>query len=190
MIVSHDHKAVFLHNPKCGGNTIRALLTEYGFEVPEFGDWPKQPGVVDFHRSIVPSTLSDYLVITSCRHPFPRYVSEWAYGVTHPEHHIYQQFGPSVSFRTIALSNRRFHPLQVTYTSVADIVIRLDDLDEDFHSLPFVKRRHTIPGCNASVHQNWRTYYDSELADAVYQKFQEDFDALRYDPDVENCLCR
>jgi hypothetical protein len=64
MIISHEHKLLFLSSPKCGTHSGYQLLLSYGGETIE-----AQHGV------IVPDEYKDYFIFTFVRNPYDRVAS-------------------------------------------------------------------------------------------------------------------
>lgn len=87
MMVSHKHRAIFLHVPKCGGTTLTRELDKLGFEkmhlqVPDGTDddatGAYRLGVARRARRIVaPEVWHSYLKFSFVRNPFSRLVSCW-----------------------------------------------------------------------------------------------------------------
>ena len=90
-MISSNYKFIFIHNPKCGGTTIRNYIRPYC-------NWRSVPKRLEnlkevrlFHHShpkkvkkvleeYTEEKFSDYTVFTTVRNPWDRMVSWWAYG--------------------------------------------------------------------------------------------------------------
>ena len=80
-MISHHHKCIFVHVPKCGGTSIEAYLREHAAAL---GHRP-EPGLdVTLRREGLVQVLNqhpDYRVFAFVRHPFDRLVSTWKHGL-------------------------------------------------------------------------------------------------------------
>jgi len=80
-MISHVHKCIFIHVPKCGGTSIEAYLREHAAAI---GHLP-EPGLdVTLRREGLAEVLNrhqDYCAFAFVRHPFDRLVSTWLHGV-------------------------------------------------------------------------------------------------------------
>jgi len=80
-MISHVHKCIFIHVPKCGGTSIEAYLREHAGAL---GHLP-EPGLdVTIRREGLAQVLNrhpDYFVFTFVRHPFDRLVSTWRHSL-------------------------------------------------------------------------------------------------------------
>lgn len=87
-MISHAHKCIFIHVPKCGGTSIEAYLREHAAAL---GHLP-EPGLdLTLRREGLAEVLNrhpDYFVFSFVRHPFDRLVSTWLHGLrgTGPYH--------------------------------------------------------------------------------------------------------
>jgi chondroitin 4-sulfotransferase 11 len=69
---------------------------------------------------------------------------------------------------------------------IVDFVGRFDNIEEDFKKVQLmngVKEKDLIslPHLNKSKHDFWKTYYNDDLAEIVYEKWEEDFINLKFD---------
>lgn len=80
-MISHVHKCIFLHVPKCGGTSIESYLREHASAL---GHLP-EPGLdLTLRREGLAQVLNrypDYFVFTFVRHPFDRLVSTWRHSL-------------------------------------------------------------------------------------------------------------
>ena len=80
-MISHVHKCIFIHVPKCGGTSIEFYLREHAAAL---GHLP-EPGLdLTLRRKGLAQVLNrhpDYFVFTFVRHPFDRLVSTWRHSL-------------------------------------------------------------------------------------------------------------
>jgi len=80
-MISHVHKCIFIHVPKCGGTSIECYLREHASAL---GHLP-EPGLdLTLRREGLAQVLNrhpDYFVFTFVRHPLDRLVSTWRHSL-------------------------------------------------------------------------------------------------------------
>jgi len=80
-MISHVHRCIFIHVPKCGGTSIEAYLRAHASAL---GHLP-EPGLdVTMRREGLTQVLNrypDYFLFSFVRHPFDRLVSTWMHGL-------------------------------------------------------------------------------------------------------------
>ena len=80
-MISHVHKCIFIHVPKCGGTSLEAYLREHASAL---GHLP-EPGLdLTLRREGLAQVLNRhpaYFVFTFVRHPFDRLVSTWRHSL-------------------------------------------------------------------------------------------------------------
>jgi chondroitin 4-sulfotransferase 11 len=69
---------------------------------------------------------------------------------------------------------------------IIDFVGRFDNLEEDFKKIQLIngtkeKNLLTLPHLNKSKHDFWKTYYNDEMAEIIYEKWKDDFVNLNFD---------
>lgn len=69
---------------------------------------------------------------------------------------------------------------------IIDFVGRFDNLEEDFKKIQLIngikeENLLTLPHLNKSKHDFWKTYYNDEMAEIVYEKWKDDFVNLNFD---------
>lgn len=80
-MISHTHRCIFIHVPKCGGTSMEAYLHEHAAATgadPEIGVGRR------IRREFLAETLNrhpDHFVFAFVRNPFDRIVSTWLHGL-------------------------------------------------------------------------------------------------------------
>ncbi len=209
MIISHKHKFIFFAVPKTATHTIRqALRTHLGEN-----DWEQQvlfgkqsipipeiAAIVHGHiscRQLRPAldknSWDEYLKFAFVRNPYDRFVSTCAF--LNRENGNYA--GNEMQFMKQALQRERFRQriLAVPQSQLlldnngelaVDYVGRFEELQSSYDE---VCRRISIPtekleSKNRSKHNNYSTYYDAELQQAVAEFYELDFKLFGYNPDM------
>lgn len=197
MMMSHEHKAIFLHAPKTGGSTIRHVLWEqFGFVRP--------PGLTDWHTPFIPTSRDDgilgyggydgWFLFGSVRNPYARLVSLFGHLVEEMDSPTWQIWwrlagGVTEDFSEFARGLLRNgppaeFPPQCCVLRACSVVLRQEHLEEDFNGLPFVHSPVTLPRLNAREHAPWPSYYTAETANLVTRWYGGDFIRYGYSFDV------
>ena len=77
-MISHTHKFIFIHIPKCGGTSIESMLRPYSVVPPTGGKFAKSTknirnkGLFDLCKE-----FPDYLKFAYARDPIDRFISTW-----------------------------------------------------------------------------------------------------------------
>jgi hypothetical protein len=207
MIFSESRQFVFFAVPKTGTHAVRAALRPH----LSTSDWEQQlrygqqlsplPKVAEINHGHVSyrqlsdavgeGTLQTLFSFAFTRHPFDRFVSVCAFlARTDPS---YDQ--DPIAWMKRALLRPQFcervlvapqHALLSDDTGavVLDFVGRYESLQADFNAvcdrlaLPNV----TLPHRNRSEHDAYQNLLDNELADALWQRYEQDFVAFNYSP--------
>lgn len=80
-MISHVHRCIFIHVPKCGGTSIEAHLREHAAAL---GGTPEPGKGWAFRRERLAEALNqhrDYFAFAFVRHPFDRLLSTWLHGL-------------------------------------------------------------------------------------------------------------
>lgn len=179
-------KLIFVHVPKTAGTSIWTLL--------------KNQGLIDRgveHKKLSEYDTTDAITVGSCRNPFDRLVSVWAYmlaggnGVddTEGQEATPEDFGDFVR-RYLRdgepYPKREFLTPQVEYLfdgdKRVDELIRFEWLGLDWAKFSYRARLPAfLPRTRKSEHKNWRQYYDDELRGIVRGYYADDFERLGYE---------
>lgn len=170
--ISHQHRTIFLHNPKAAGVSIISALQKHGFvRAWHDPDWETDPWE---HWYEVPSRYSGYHVFSVCRNPYDRFVSLWKFRIDRSK-----VVDPSVGladFDPAASDWGVTGQFQYHYIERSNECI-------DFDSLPAVLRVNglelPLERLNATPHLPWRRYYDQSTAERCFSIYERDFSAIR-----------
>ena len=184
-MISHKHKFIFIHIPKCGGHTIETVFNAWGdrdkFFVGRSRQHWKLKKILDHHPN-----CKKYFRFTFVRNPFSRLVSEYHY--TKLEASAF-----SLSFKDFCLDldknlneyAYKFHNLTLCdYLNdyPIDFIGRLENFQEDFNlvcgkiGIP----KQQLPHKNATKHKHYTEYYDDETKQIVAEKYAKDIEYFGY----------
>ena len=190
MIVSARHKFCFVSTPKCGTNSLYAVLEE------RFGGVRQRPG---FHRNIVPKSAAGFFRWTVVRNPFARAVSNWWSTVKNPanrrvalaelrtvkgqtDFEVFMEWmieGPAESLACRCLRQNMTDWLRPAEPFQA--VLHLERLEEEVLDLPFWKPA-PLPHQNRSDGRSpWRTFITEKARDLVLVWAGPDFERFGYE---------
>ena len=194
MVISDEYKYVFISTPKTGTHTFYKMLPE------EFAG-KRQQGA--YHRRDLPRKIEGYTVFSTVRNPYERLVALWNSLLhTKPDPHAYRDTWLSVVKRDdfltfckyVAANHHRIEmnpdlrmpnllvPQNRWYRGMpADVIpLHLENLDEEFHALPFVDKRVTIPHELKRDHASWDEIKTDELIHYANIWAGDDFERFGY----------
>ncbi|MFT4047460.1 MAG: sulfotransferase family 2 domain-containing protein [Solimonas sp.] len=187
-------QAIFIHIPKCAGNSVKRVI--YGKERFAHRD------VRDLQRMFSPQDFSRYLKFTVVRNPWDRVVSAWHYLRSQDcppgdqqwaAQHLspYADFGDFVRnglWRPEIRAKHHFRP-QVSYLRLpgqnellVDHICRVETLQQDLDKVLVALGLPKAPlnRDNASIHHDYRAYYDEQTRAIVAEHYREDIAAFGY----------
>jgi hypothetical protein len=199
-MISHKHRAIFVHIQKTGGNSVSAALGEHD-SPPE-----KHRTALELQAFYGENTWRDYYKFSFVRDPWDRMVSWWSMiDGARPAFEAGKTFN---RFQTFILMNARtfdeflircdeevddfdgrkwIYRNQVDYLIdgdgkvMVDFVGRFETIKDDF-SVVARKLGMSIdlPHVNRSGHRHYTDYYTPSLADIVRKRFARDIKAFGY----------
>jgi hypothetical protein len=206
-MISHKHKFIFIHIPKCGGTSIeRALLREHGLagsltkdQKKEFGLYYAHNGIHVQHQKI--DEYDDiyekkYFTFAFVRNPWEKLLSEYFYILENKSNSDFYSKFPS--FKHFVLHDgieERFYRnyahdipqidfiLNIKKNKLTNFVGRLESLQQDFDfvcdriGIP----RQQLPHKNKSKHKHYTEYYDEETKSIVAEKYAKDIEYFGYE---------
>ena len=205
MIVSHQHRYIFVAMPKTGTHSVRQALREHlgpddieqvGLFVNKRFPYDDLAKVHHGHFSVreVRPYLGDdvcdaYLKFSFVRNPFDRFVSYCAFMTR--QHGAFER-DPQGTMRRILFEVRpmdhvHFQPQHTLLVDAdgkleMDIVGRVETMQESYDA---ICARIGIPGralekVNASRRGDYRQYYDQALIDGVAELYRRDLELFDY----------
>lgn len=206
-MISHQHKTVFVHIPKCGGQSIEfAFLNDLGLrwreraallmranDVPTLGP-PRLSHLLarDYvaHHYLSPELFESYFTFTVVRSPFARVLSMFHY-MGHRKslsHFVQHRLTEAFEARDPFHGDYYFFRPQVDFLQGAD---GTPMLDRSFRLEKFDDAREEITeraGLTTPIPHNNRSTPSADLADlgkddiaVIRALYEEDFEQLGYD---------
>lgn len=205
-MLSLQHRFLFVHIPKTGGNSIQKALEPYsedqftanqpfqdgkerfGIQNPHFA-YHKHSTLQEYKQLIPEDRYTPLTKFTAVRNPWDRMISLYFSphaGRAEFDSKTFERIvkeAQSISDYTASPSwfgkITRKNPLQ---TSEIQHFLRFERLQEDFESLCKVLEIPSIQlqKLNASQKSDYRMYYDSDLKQLVHEKFKNEIDFFGY----------
>ena len=197
-MISHKHKFIYIHVPKCGGTSLRGKINPY-CEIranSNFGTYNYHKSVKDLKNHFIDKkwNWSTYTKIAPVRNPWDRTVSLWAFGNRRKLLSITangKEQNTCNDFTAWLHSNCAFLDRHWGYTTMIrdpkgevliDDFIRLENFQEDFNiicdklGIPHQK----LPHKNKTKHKHYTEYYNDETRQIVAEKYVKDIEYFNY----------
>lgn len=202
--VSHKHKFIFIHIPKCGGQSLLQAKRQNAMLYPHLGNGDICPGG---HRTLAGimqdrrlnwEDVKDYWKFTIVRNPYDRMVTAWLWSIRWFGDMSFGEFvsrwdeaGKRVSHRWF---DRGYWTMQSDFLrgingEKVDTVYKLEKYTEAITDI-FNKLRLPKPEVIAHIgptrrkKKPWQEYYDVETKELVELIYKKDFDLLGYSKGV------
>lgn len=180
-MICHEKKFIFLHIPKCAGNSLKDAL----------------PISNNLHSHSPLSTYSDnlkhdYYKFTFIRNPWDRFVSAYFYlitgGMKTPQDlRAQNQIAKYKSFNDFIFNCNfddiwHFKPISFFLDDKIDYVGRVETIQSDFN---LICKRIGIPHIilkqnNSTTHNPYWEYYDDSAYKFIAEKYQNDIETYNY----------
>ena len=195
-MISHRHKFIFLHIPKCAGSTLNKAFLDYSDD-SEFDAWhPKFKQYCLKYKEAL-----NYTKIISTRNPWDRLVSAFYYlkkGGNQSSHDIklsktlniyennFAQWVQNDFRKVINLDLRVNHLKPISFyisKNHIDYSIKLENIQQDFDSVcdKIGIPRKQLPITNKTRHKHYTEYYDDETRAIVAEKYAKDIEYFGYE---------
>lgn len=203
-MISHRHRFIFIHIPKCGGTSIeRALLNAHGVvgkptddQKKEFGIWYKHNGIDVQHQKI--DEYDDilekkYFTFTFVRNPWEKLLSEYLYILKQKSNSDFYSKFPSfkhfVIYDGIEYCNYAHDFPQIDFIlnikkiKLTNFIGRFESLQQDFDFVceKVGIKKQKLPHIFNSNHKHYTEYYDEETKQIVAKKYAKDIEYLGYE---------
>jgi hypothetical protein len=204
-MISHKHKCIFIHIPRCGGSSIEDII------------WPKRRTVAElwmgftsrYHNKYQTGGLqhlfgkhieievghklfAEYFKFSFIRNPWDRAVSQFHFMKKRPDLREFIGLSLSDSFKKyLDLIHEKTHVqweqqhkfiLDAQGKPIVDFLGRFENYKQD---VKFVLRklglnRKTIPHSNPTDHRPYYEYYDNEAVEMVHSLYERDIALFGY----------
>ncbi len=168
--ISHEHKAIFCHIPRCGGTSIEEVLEDWKrIDHTPLGRvfFEQYPHVFCGTGDYVYDLDLDYFVFTVVRNPYDRYISGINHAMRQPLPPGYYWYHEHVIATQKATLGRL----------VPDYYIRLENIDNDFE---FIREKFGIEGKLPKLNSTKGNKITDKEVKWVDEHYAEDFDMFRY----------
>jgi hypothetical protein len=189
MFVSHKHRFVYMAPGKTGTTSMQAALHKAGtkpsmwrFMTPIPDTWEE---VVSKHICHLPEEIKDYYVFATVRNPFKRQISRYLHGQKNrkPSQKEFEKFHFSTtnhrSCYHLLHQQKGYVPPKGFVNYKINKFLKLETLEKDFNSLPFIDKKIEFPHKNKNpISLNLK--FTPEMVDHLTTTWQEDFEFFGY----------
>ena len=198
-MISHKHKFIFIHIPKCGGTSIEQ---SFGFRYKKFSfkrSMGLHPNRTDNfwlqHCTLreIPTEcgvdVKNFFTFTIVRNPWDRMVSSFFYEsrINKKRHGFkFNNFNAFVRSPTYAAEQHSLCQMDFIINERSepyiDFIGRFENLQEDFNTVcdKIGIPRKQLPHKNKTKHKHYTEYYDDETKQIVAKKYAKDIEYFGY----------
>ena len=183
MIRNDEHKYIFVSTMKCGTHAVYAMLKSLGGR--------RVGGFHDNNPALIPE---GYFLFTVCRNPFTRAVSLWQNTCIKHDRYRFRRFLEDYTdftqFTDLLVRWKRKevsagHVLMVNQIHwhghlTFDKILKLETLQSDFNSLPFITESTPLPRLNVGGYGDYKQHYTPEAVGNILEWAADDFKKLSY----------
>jgi hypothetical protein len=195
MYVSEKHKFIYMPPQKTGSTSIAKVLVSE-FDAVIFRGWEHDLEKHDDgylrHLNHVPEAFVDYFIFASVRNPYDRAASLYEETKAHNLSAGLPSLPPFGTYLSRRAAEKNGMCDQLFSTPpigcvIFDIhaVIKLENLQDDFNSLPFVKKDCTVPHLRKSPNNH---RYSPHMAKLILDNKKEDFERFNYSKELPRRL--
>lgn len=190
-MISHSHKTIFIHAPKCAGESIETLFLEKadrGFKGDSFAGSPEKHWSAIQYREAFPVEFDRYFKFSIIRNPWDRMISWVKYRdlrfnrrgsnfrqrlLNDLNDHSFRKFCSTMSYTRLLTDNRQL---------IVDHVCRMESLKEDLESISDAANIDftLLPRKNATIHGPFQDYYNNESRCLVAALYANDIALFGY----------
>jgi Sulfotransferase family len=203
-VISHLHRCIFIHIPKCAGTSIEDVLwpherTEeelWGGFVDDYHNAYQTGGLQHLtamlvRRIVGEDVFSSYYRFAVVRNPWDRAVSQFAFMQRRADLRTYARIEAATSFKDYLKAIRRRTHIQwapqYTFlhdddgTLLVDEVLRFEGLEEEIRAVfNRLGVSSALPHRNAGERAPAADYYDDETRELVAEMYARDVEAFGY----------
>lgn len=199
MPISHKHKSIFVHIPKCAGSTVEKTLEIYGSDNKGnnnildkdilFGH-NVQHYTYDEIMKNVDKDVSDYFSFSFIRNPWDRMVSEFFWRKPWDQeikNHSFSDFIERIC--DFDLNHPEMCPhfieqykfiLDKNGNKLVDFIGRTENFNKDFGYIIKKLGIKDYLSVNKTVHKNYTSYYNKKTRQMIFNKYKKDIQYFDY----------
>jgi len=198
-MISHDHKCIFIHIPKCAGNSIDVFFT---------GRHQRHCCMLDYEDQLGVAKLSTYFKFTVVRNPWDRIVSYFSFvkkliqNENQPSKEmLISEYGIDFTFddfvknklNVLTVGGTKYVNKLKTANQIdwiknskneldIDYICKFENLQYDFNEVcdKIGIPQQQLPHKNKTHHKHYTEYYDDETREIVANRYAEDIEYFGY----------
>lgn len=203
-MISHIHRCIFVHIPKCGGTSIEDVIWPeprnasdlwMGF-VSKYKNKYQTGGLQhllakQIREEVGEKVFNEYFKFTIVRNPWDKAISQFFYMRQRPDLRDYIGMKEEDPFKEyLQLTAKKLHvqwEKQHKFFQddngkmIVDYVGRLERMEQDAANIfERIGIKAQIPHVNATRHHHYSEYYDDESREMVGEMYKEDIEILQY----------
>lgn len=209
-MISHKHKCIFVHIPRCGGNFINNF---FNYSTPPSTKDSDEYEIDHYplfrYNDLYSDVFDEYYKFAFVRNPWDRMLSEFFYKKYGKQRG--GDWGPSERFincsniefkEFIRRLDKKFDEVKsmiktnqflvshfmsyheyLSDPSTMDFIGKLENFDEDFTKLcsKFDIEYNPLPRINSVEHKHYTEYYDDETCQIVAERYAKDIEHFGYE---------
>ncbi len=201
-MISHKHKCIFVHIPKCGGSSLEYLLESNQFSFPRHPH--RHLSLEGFKLNLQHGSLREqikyydirdhYFSFTFVRNPWARicsyffHLQKWCDGEmragTSFNDFVIDLLLSNGNYKTMSpnLQRKYFISPCVDWAAEIDFIGKIENFQEDFNTVcdEIGLARQQLPHTNETKHKHYSEYYNDEAREIVAEKYAEDISRFEY----------
>ena len=187
-MISHEHKCIFIHIPKTGGESV-AVLLGVDPDPQKLQYLPQKHAGIRYYQKKFPKEFKTYFKFAIVRNPWAATISwaAWRDRVIKknpPDSFSKEKFKYYMNheFRKSFFAKKRPETmLFINGDMKMDFIVRFETINEDFEYV-YKKLNITnkLPHKNRTKHKRYQEYYNDKMIDMVNDKFKNDIKYFKY----------
>ena len=184
-MIIQEPKTIFIHIPKTAGTSVESVFKPY----------VRLNNLVDRHATVheiknkLPGVYKDYNKFTIVRNPYERMVSFYFYLKEYNElfrakwdisfiEWLNNPEKVEIPFNSDWIEKLGYFKNQEEWIDDTVTVIKYENLNKEIND--FFNKEINLPLKNNTKHKNYKTYYNKQSFDIVYNRYKKDFEKFNY----------
>lgn len=199
-MISHKHKCIFIHIPKCAGSSVeKSLMGKQYVKWDEHNKIWVQHATAQQVKKLYCQDYEDYFSFAFVRNPWDRAVSDYFW--------IKKDLKIKDTFKNFLLLENNFNTPKLSYPhlnsfgrgdhvlaqsdfilnsrgeQIVNFIGKFENLQQDFNivcdKIGIPKQR--LPHKNKGDHKHYTEYYNNETCEIVAEKYKKDVEYFNYE---------